>query len=99
MADLSTMAKTVEYLARGVPVVAANLQETRYSAGDAGVYVPTGTADEYAKVIDELLDDETTLATMRTAALERFRTVLAWEHQARTYVGAWNDMLAVTARA
>ncbi|HEX2771464.1 MAG TPA: glycosyltransferase family 4 protein, partial [Micromonosporaceae bacterium] len=41
MNDLSTMAKTVEYVARGVPVVAVDLTETRRTAGEAAVYVPT----------------------------------------------------------
>jgi glycosyltransferase involved in cell wall biosynthesis len=93
MADLSTMAKSVEYLARGVPVVAANLRETRFSAGEAGIYVATGAADEFAKALDALLDDESTLVAMRAAAVERFRTVLAWEHQARAYVDAWNTLV------
>ncbi len=93
MAELSTMAKTVEYLARGVPVVAASLLETRYSAGAAGVYVPTGTAEEYAKAIDQLLDDAPALAAMRQAGLTRFRTTLAWEHQAEVYLGVWRRLL------
>ena len=37
--DLSTMNKTMEYMAFGLPVVAFDLRETRVSAGDAGVYV------------------------------------------------------------
>jgi glycosyltransferase involved in cell wall biosynthesis len=95
MADLSTMAKTVEYLARGVPVVAVDLRETRRSAENAAVYVPTGTADEFAKVIDALLDDSTALSEMRDLALERFRTTLAWEHQAAAYTAVWQSLVPV----
>src|SRR5262249_56875989 len=57
MNDLSTMAKTVEYLGRGVPVVAVDLTETRRTAGDASVYVPTGSPAEFAAALDPLLDD------------------------------------------
>ena len=39
--DLSTMNKTMEYMAFGLPVVAFDLRETRVSAGDAGVYAET----------------------------------------------------------
>jgi glycosyltransferase involved in cell wall biosynthesis len=93
MAHLSTMAKTIEYLARGVPVVAADLRETRSSAGDAAVYVPSGTPDEFAKALDELLDDEPARARMREVALERFRTRLAWDHQAAAYVRVWQSLV------
>ena len=41
--DVSTMNKTMEYMAFELPVVAFDLRETRVSAADAAVYVkPTG---------------------------------------------------------
>jgi glycosyltransferase involved in cell wall biosynthesis len=95
MAELSTMAKTVEYLARGVPVVAVDLLETRRSAGDAAVYVPTGTPEEFAKAIDALLDDESAQASMRQVALDRFTTELAWEFQAERYITVWQSLVPV----
>ena len=36
--DVSTMNKTMEYMAFALPVVAFDLRETRISAGDAAVY-------------------------------------------------------------
>ncbi len=94
MNDLSTMAKTVEYLARGVPVVAADLTETRRSAGDAAVYVPEGTPAEFAEAIDELLNDAPLRAQMSQVGRARFAETLAWEHQARRYVAVWQRVLA-----
>jgi glycosyltransferase involved in cell wall biosynthesis len=94
MNHLSTMAKTVEYLGRGVPVVAADLIETRRSAGDAAVYVPTGSPAEFAREIDTLLDDPARRARMRQVGLRRFSALLAWEHQARGYVELWQRLLA-----
>lgn len=94
MNDLSTMAKTVEYLARGVPVVAADLTETRRTAGDAAVYVPNATPVEFAEAIDELLEDLPLRMQMRQAGLARFAETLAWEHQARQYVAVWRRLLA-----
>ncbi|MGR6318710.1 glycosyltransferase [Micromonospora soli] len=94
MNQLSTMAKTVEYLGRGVPVVAVDLLETRRSVGDAGAYVPTGAPEEFAEAIDELLDDPARRAQMRAVGLARFRETLAWEHQADAYVAVWRRLLA-----
>jgi glycosyltransferase involved in cell wall biosynthesis len=94
MNDLSTMAKTVEYLGRGIPVVAADLTETRRTAGDAALYVPTGAPAEFAAAIHQLLDDPTKRASMREVALTRFTEQLSWETQATRYLGTWNRLLA-----
>ncbi|GGM57595.1 glycosyltransferase family 4 protein [Dactylosporangium sucinum] len=93
MNDRSTMAKTVEYLGRGVPVVAADLTETRRTAGDAAVYVPTGDPAEFAAALDALLDDPARRAAMRACGRRRFADVLAWEHQARAYLDVWGRLL------
>ena len=93
MNQLSTMAKTVEYVARGVPVVAVDLLETRRTAEDAALYVATGDPAEFAKALDELLRDETKRAEMSAVGLERFETVLAWEHQAAAYIEVWKRLL------
>jgi glycosyltransferase involved in cell wall biosynthesis len=93
MNHLSTMAKTVEYLGRGVPVVAADLIETRRSAEDAAVYVPNGTPEEFAIAIDELLDDATRRAKMRERGLARFAERLSWERQADAYLSVWHRLI------
>jgi glycosyltransferase involved in cell wall biosynthesis len=94
LAEVSTMAKTVEYLARGLPVVAVDMRETRRSAGDAATYVPTGGPEEFANALHRLLDDPTARAAMRNVALARFRDSLAWEHQAASYVRLWDNLLS-----
>lgn len=94
MNQLSTMAKTVEYLGRGVPVVAVDLLETRRTAGEAAIYVPTGDAAEFAKALDELLRDDAQRQRMRRIGLERFQTMLAWDQQAEPYVAMWKRLLA-----
>ena len=94
MNHLSTMAKTVEYLGRGIPVVAVDLVETRRSAGDAALYVPTGEPKELAEAINSLLDDAPLRERMGRYALARFTELLSWEHQSRAYVGLWNRLLA-----
>lgn len=94
MNRLSTMAKTVEYVARGVPVVAADMLETRRTAGDAARYVPTGSPAEFAQAIDELLADPAARERMRTVGRQRFTDTLSWEHQAVAYAGLWDRLLA-----
>ncbi|MFE9691041.1 glycosyltransferase family 4 protein [Micromonospora sp. NPDC005806] len=94
MNQLSTMAKTVEYLGRGVPVVAVDLLETRRGVGEAGAYVPTGAPAEFAEAIDDLLDDPARRGQMRAVGLARFRESLAWEHQADAYLAVWHRLLA-----
>ena len=93
MAELSTMAKTVEYVARGVPVVAVDLLETRRTAGPAASYLSTGSPEEFAKALDQLLDDVPARDTMRIAGRRRFVERLAWDHQVRSYIRLWNQLL------
>ncbi len=99
MANLSTMAKSVEYVARGIPVVAVDLLETRRTAEGAAVYVPTGTPDELAKAIDTLLDSPAELAAMREIAVRRFRETLSWDHQAAAYIEMWRTLVPVQVEA
>jgi glycosyltransferase involved in cell wall biosynthesis len=93
MNDLSTMAKTVEYVARGIPVVAADMVETRRTAGEAAVYVPNGSAVEFGAAIHELLDDPDRRGRMRAAGLERFANGLSWERQGAAYLQVWHQVL------
>ena len=57
--DVSTMNKTMEYMAFGLPVVAFDLRETRVSAAGAAVYAIPNRVDDLAtpRKIVELLDD------------------------------------------
>ncbi|WP_433318533.1 glycosyltransferase family 4 protein [Micromonospora chersina] len=93
MNQLSTMAKTVEYVSRGVPVVAVDLIETRRTAGEAAVYVPTGDPAEIAAAVDALLSDPQRRAAMRRTALARFAEELSWEHQSVAYAAMWGRVL------
>ncbi|MBE1484731.1 glycosyltransferase family 4 protein [Plantactinospora soyae] len=93
MAEMYTMAKTVEYVARGVPVVAVDLLETRRTADSAASYVLTGSPDEFAKAIDQLLSDEHARAAMSVTGRQRFIDELAWDHQVKSYIRLWDRLL------
>lgn len=91
--DLSTMNKTIEYMAFGLPVVAFDLKETRVSAGRAATYVADGDVGGFAKAIVELLDDPERRAEMGRVGRERVVRDLAWEHQAPRYVSVYDQLL------
>jgi glycosyltransferase involved in cell wall biosynthesis len=93
MTEVYTMAKTVEYVARGVPVVAVDLLETRRTAQSAASYVLTGSPDEFAKAIDQLLSDERARAAMSATGRQRFVDELAWDHQVKSYIRLWDRLL------
>lgn len=84
--EYSTMAKTVEYLAFGLPVVAVDLVETRATAGECALYVQESTPEDLAAAVAELLDDDDRRVRMAEAGRRRVREALAWDHQAVGYV-------------
>jgi glycosyltransferase involved in cell wall biosynthesis len=92
--DVSTMNKTMEYMAYELPVVAFDLRETRVSAGEAAVYVTPNDEHEYARAIVELLDDEARRAELGKAGRILVEQQLAWSHQELAYVGVYEALLA-----
>jgi glycosyltransferase involved in cell wall biosynthesis len=91
--DVSTMNKTMEYMAFGLPVIAFDLRETRVSAGEAAVYVQPNDEYEYASAIAALMDDEPRRARMGKLARERVERELAWRHQESAYLDVYQRLL------
>ena len=90
--DLSTMNKTLEYMAFGLPVVAFDLKETRVSAADAAVYVPSGDVEAYAEAVVRLLDDPDQREAMGRTGRRRIEESLSWSHQRDAYVGVYDAL-------
>jgi glycosyltransferase involved in cell wall biosynthesis len=90
--DLSTMNKSMEYMAFELPVVAFDLWETRVSAGDAAVYVKPNDVREYAEAIADLMDDESTRARMGSLGRTRVEQELAWCHQEHMYLSVYQRL-------
>ncbi len=90
--DVSTMNKTMEYMAYELPVVAFDLRETRVSAGDAAVYVRPNDVHEYARAIVALMDDEPRRAQLGKIGRVRVEQELAWQHQQRAYVSVYRAL-------
>ncbi len=99
--DVSTMNKTMEYMAFALPVVAFDLTETIVSGGDAAAYV---SADEplddavrrFAIAVGELLDDPARRAEMALAGRRRAEQVLDWQPQRRAYVSVFDRLTGRT---
>jgi glycosyltransferase involved in cell wall biosynthesis len=91
--DVSTMNKTMEYMAFALPVVAFDLRETRVSAGEAGVYATPNDVHEMAKLLVELVDDEDRRKAMGAAGRARVESQLAWQHQAVRYRAVYDNLL------
>jgi len=90
--DVSTMNKTLEYMAFGLPVLAFDLKETRVSGGHAAVYVPDGDPAAYAGALAELLDDAPRRAVMGVIGRERIERELGWPYQRRSYVAIYDRL-------
>ncbi|HYF28394.1 MAG TPA: glycosyltransferase family 4 protein [Baekduia sp.] len=81
MNDAATMTKVVEYLAMGRPVVQYPLRETARVCGDATVYAQPGDTADFARCIEELLDDPERATRLAAAAQERAVPALLWPQQ------------------
>ena len=90
--DLSTMNKSLEYMAFGLPLVAFDLRETRVSAGDAAVYVQPNDVRKYAAAIVALMDDEPRRARMGRVGRERIEQKLAWSYQEAAYLDVYRRL-------
>jgi glycosyltransferase involved in cell wall biosynthesis len=90
--NLSTMNKSMEYMAFELPVVAFDLHETRVSVGEAGIYVEPNEVREYAKAIVALMDDEPGRARLGELGRVRVEQELAWCHQERAYLGVYDRL-------
>jgi glycosyltransferase involved in cell wall biosynthesis len=94
--DLSTMNKSMEYMAFELPVVAFDLKETRVSTGDAAVYVTPNDERDYARAIVDLLDDPGKRALLGKLGRARVQDELAWGHQERAYLDVYRKLTDTT---
>jgi glycosyltransferase involved in cell wall biosynthesis len=92
--DVSTMNKTMEYMAFGLPVVAFDLRETRISAAEAGLYATPNAVEELAQLLVKLMDDPEQRDAMGRAGRTRIELELAWPHQAARYTTVYDSLVA-----
>jgi glycosyltransferase involved in cell wall biosynthesis len=87
----STMIKISEYLAAHRPVVAHELLETRFTAGDAALYVPCQADGEMAAQVARLAGDPDLRRSLAAKAAERVPE-LVWERSEENLVTAYDRL-------
>src|SRR6478672_4548720 len=96
--EVSTMNKTMEYMAFEVPVVAFDLRETKVSAGEAARYVTPNSVEDYARTIVELVDDAEARERMGRLGRQRVEDHLAWSHQQVAYRAVFDELVGLGGR-
>jgi glycosyltransferase involved in cell wall biosynthesis len=93
--DVSTMNKTMEYMAYALPVVAYRLTETVVSGGSCVVYVEPGDEAGFADALVTLLDDADRRAELGAAGRRRAVRELDWRPQAQAYVSVFDGLFGL----
>lgn len=93
--DISTMNKTMEYMAYCLPSVSFDLVETRVSGADSALYVPSGDIEAFADAVERLLDDDAYRLDLALSARRRVVKRLDWAPQSRAYVGVYDALMGV----
>jgi glycosyltransferase involved in cell wall biosynthesis len=90
--DMSTMNKMIEYLAFGKPVVAFDLREHRFTAGDCAEFVEANNEEAMAHAIRALLLDPERRTEMGKKGKIRFQTMLAWENAEKILIASYDKL-------
>jgi glycosyltransferase involved in cell wall biosynthesis len=88
--EASTFIKVAEYMAVECPVVAYDLRESRFTAGEAAVYAEPDDVEGFAALIDELLDDPERRHAMGREGRARILSDLSWEKSKLALVAAYD---------
>ena len=90
--DISTMNKTMEYMAYALPSVSFDLIETRVSGGDTVLYVESGDVTGFSDAVERLLDDPALRTEMGMRARRRVSDELDWRPQSVAYVRVFDEL-------
>ncbi|MDT7785862.1 MAG: hypothetical protein QOF58_4281 [Pseudonocardiales bacterium] len=96
--DVSTMNKTMEYMAYALPVVSYRLTETVVSAGDCAVYVEPGDVEAFTTSLLDLLDDAERRGRLGFEGRRRCEAELDWRPQAENYVAVFDGLTGFASR-
>src|SRR5205809_806762 len=92
--DVSTWIKVMEYMASAKPIVSFDLKETRFSAGDAAIYVKPNNETEFAEAIAQLMDQPELRKQMGTYGRRRVEDELQWAKVGNNLLTAYGTLLA-----
>lgn len=90
--DVSTMNKTLEYMAYGLTAVSFDLTETKVTGGDTLLYVPSGDIPAMADEVEKLVADPDLRVRLSMDARRRVVELFDWSGQAAVYGGVFDDL-------
>jgi glycosyltransferase involved in cell wall biosynthesis len=92
--DVSTWIKVMEYMAYGKPIVAFDLKETRFSAGDAAMYVRPNEETEFAETVAQLMSQPELRKEMGAYGRRRVEEELQWNKVGLNLLSAYEMLMA-----
>ena len=92
--DVSTWIKVMEYMAYAKPIVSFDLKETRFSAGEAAMYVKPNGEPEFAQTIVQLMEQPELRKKMGTYGRQRVEQELQWTKVGPNLLAAYETLLA-----
>ena len=92
--DVSTWIKVMEYMAYAKPIIAFDLKETRFSAGEAAIYVQPNKEAEFAQAIVELMEQPELRKKMGAHGRRRIEQELQWNKVGGNLLAAYETLLA-----
>lgn len=93
--DLSTMNKSLEYMAYALPSVSFDLTETKVTGGDAIRYVESGDIPAMADEVERLIDDPELRVRLSRLARERVVELFDWAGQAQVFGDVFDEVLGL----
>ena len=84
----------MEYMAYGKPIVSFDLKETRFSAGEAAIYVKPNEEAEFAKTIADLMEQRDLREKMGSYGHRRVEQELQWTKVGQNLLTAYETLLA-----
>ncbi len=91
------MIKVMEYMALERPIVAYDLPETRFSAGESALYVPPNDPRAFASALALLAGDPERRREMGEAGRRRVEESLAWRYSVPPLLRVYEDLLPAAA--
>ncbi len=91
--DVSTWIKVMEYMAYAKPIVSFDLKETRFSAGEAAMYVKPNAELEFAQTIVQLMEQPELRQRMGMYGRRRVDEELQWSKVGRNLLNAYERVL------
>src|SRR6266404_5964331 len=92
--DVSTWIKIMEYMAYAKPIVSFDLKETRFSAGEAALYVKPNAEAEFAETIADLMAKPDLREKMGSYGRRRVEQELQWTKVGQNLLTAYETVLA-----